>query len=312
LEAQGLVNGEVRLVPYANPLGLAQQLMGQQVGRFSVADGSNFNRGYPELAARAASALQGRLGHDEAANTVLVRQALQQAAAALTARTPTEDLKRRLLQLATGCDIVLDLHCDHEAVPHLYAITAQAGMAQELGAWLGAQALLLADESGDSPFDEACCRPWLLLRQRFADHPIALATFAATVELRGQCDTSHELAERDAQAIIHFLRQRGVLAGEPAPVPTPCCQPTPLAGSEPITAPCAGVVVFHAAPGQHVQSGQLVADVIDVDSGEVLPLYAQSSGVLYARALLRWAPAGARLAKIAGTTLARTGKLLSA
>ena len=44
---------------------------------------------------------------------------------------------------------------------------------------------------------------------------------------------------------------------------------------------------------------------------DVLPLHAQFSGLLYARVSTRWATAGKRLAKIAGTSLARTGKLLS-
>ncbi|MCY7316731.1 MAG: hypothetical protein LH480_14255 [Rubrivivax sp.] len=78
-----------------------------------------------------------------------------------------------------------------------------------------------------------------------------------------------------------------------------------------MTAPQAGVVVFHQRLGNRVEAGTLIADLVDVDSGAVLPLDAQSAGVLYARAATRWATPGKRLAKIAGTTLARTGKLLS-
>jgi hypothetical protein len=48
------------------------------------------------------------------------------------------------------------------------------------------------------------------------------------------------------------------------------------------------------------------------DTGAVTPLHAVSAGVLYARMATRWATPGMQLAKIAGTTLARTGKLLSA
>jgi predicted deacylase len=132
------------------------------------------------------------------------------------------------------------------------------------------------------------------------------------VELRGEADTSHALAQQDANAILEFLRRRGVLAGTPQPLPTPRCQPTPLAASEPVTAPRSGIVVFHAQPGERVEAGALVAELVDVDTGEVLPLRAQSAGVLYARTTTRWARPGQPLAKIAGTTLARTGKLLSA
>jgi uncharacterized protein len=315
LEAQGQLLGEVVLVPFANPLGLAQQLLGQHQGRFDLRDGTNFNRHVPDISDAAATALQGRLGADAATNVAtnasLVRQALRDAAAALTATEPAADLKLRLLQLAVDCHFVLDLHCDAQAVTHLYALTPQADWAAELGALLGAQAVLLATESGDSPFDEACSRPWLQLQARFPDCPLPLGCFSTTVELRGEADTSHALARQDALAIIEFLRRRGVVAGTPAPLPAALCEPTPLAASEPITAPAAGVVVFHVAPGERVAEGAVVADLVDVQTGDVLPLRAVSAGVLYARIATRWATPGKRLAKIAGTTLVRSGKLLS-
>lgn len=311
-DAAGRVAGEVVLLPYANPLGLSQHVLGQHHGRFDLRDGVNFNRHLPDLTEAVASALQGCLDADVQANAQRVRKALREAAAQLTASDPVTDLKNRLLQLAVDADIVLDMHCDSQAVMHLYALTPQADLAAELGALLGAQAILLATESGDSPFDEACSRPWFQLRQRFPTHPLPLGCFSTTVELRGECDTDHDLARGDAQAIVDFLRRRGVLSGPPVPLPAPLCQPTPLASSEPITATRAGVVVFHRAPGDRVETGDLIADVVDIDTGAVHPLRSQSAGVMYARVATRWATPGKRLAKVAGTTLARKGKLLGA
>ena len=311
-EAAGRLAGEVVLVPYANPLGLSQHLLGQHIGRFDLRDGVNFNRMVPDLTETAAAAVEGRLGSDAAANEALVRQALLSAATALRSTDPAVELKNRLMQLAADAHVVLDLHCDSEAVMHLYALTPQADQAAELGACLGARAILLAIESGDWPFDEACTRPWYLLQQRFAAHPLPLGCFAVTVELRGQADTQHAQAEADAQAIVHYLRHRGVLAGPVAPLPPALCQPTQLASSEPVTAPGAGVVVFRHEPGDFVEAGSPVADLVDIDSGATTTLTAQSSGVLYARTATRWATPGKRLAKIAGSTLARKGKLLGA
>jgi len=310
-EAAGELRGEVLLLPYANPIGLTQHLMGQHQGRFDLADGVNFNRGHAELGAAVAAVLAGQLDGDAAGNVRRIRAALTAAAQALPATSTVQDLKRRLVQLAIDADIVLDLHCDAQAVMHLYALTPQAGLAAELGALLGAQAVLLATDSGDSPFDEACSRPWLQLQQQFAQAAVPLACFSATVELRGEADTGHGQAAADADALLAFLRRRGVLAGDAGALPAPRCAPTPLAGSEPITAPVAGVVVFHAAPGDRVEPGQRVADVVDAASGACTPLHAQSGGVLYARTATRWAVPGRRLAKIAGTQLQRSGKLLS-
>jgi len=311
LEAEGALLGEVVLVPYANPLGLGQVLLGQQQGRFDLRDGLNFNRGCPDLGAAAAQALAGRLGGDAVVNRGWIRQALRAAALAGDAQHAAQDLKRQLLAQAVDADVVLDLHCDGQAAMHLYALTPQADWATELGALLGAQAVLLATESGDSPFDEACSRPWLQLQQQFPQAAIPLACFAATVELRGEADTSHALARQDAQALIEFLRRRGVVAGTPAALPAALCGATPLAGSEPVIAPQAGIVVFQVETGQHLRAGQTVADIVDLDSGAITAVRAQSAGVLYARGALRWAACGSRLGKIAGTSLARSGKLLS-
>ena len=312
LEAAGQVLGEVVLVPFANPIGLAQQIMGQHHGRFDLRDGGNFNRAFADLSVSLAASMGDQLTADAERNTELVRGALRGAASALGARSSTEDLKNRLLQLAIDADVVLDLHCDSEAVMHLYALTPQRGMACELGAALGAQAVLLATESGGSPFDEACTRPWLVLQQQRPEAAIPLACFAATVELRGASDTSHTLASQDADALVAFLRLRGVLGG-PAPALSdlPCCEPTPLSGSEPVFAPHAGVVVFQRQPGERVAAGDTIADLVDPTGGAVTAVRCESGGVLYARSRARWAAPGMRLAKIAGSALQRDGALLS-
>ncbi|MBA4177433.1 MAG: deacylase [Leptothrix sp. (in: Bacteria)] len=310
LDAAGQLLGEVVLVPCANPLGLAQQVLGQHVGRFDLRDGVNFNRQVPDVSATVSAAVQGRLGDDAAANVACMRDELRRATAALSADHPVDDLKLQLLRLAIDADIVLDLHCDAEATLHLYGLTPQAGLCAELGALLGAEAILLATESGDSPFDEACSRPWFVVQQAHPAHPVPLACFSTTVELRGAADTSHALAAQDADALVEFLRRRGVVAGVPAPLPAARCQPTPLAASEPVRAPGCGVIVFQQALGAQVEAGAVVADLVDLETGQRHSLRALSSGVLYARCDTRWATPGERVAKIAGTTLARTGKLL--
>lgn len=310
-EIEGRIAGEIVLVPFANPIGLGQTLLGQHQGRFDLRDGGNFNRGYAELAAKVAERVLPSLTQDMAHNTQSIRKALVQAVDALTPANPTQDLKIKLLGMAVDADVVLDLHCDTDAVMHVYALTPQAAIAEQLGAAMGARALLLATESGDSPFDEACTRPWFELQKLLPEYPIDLACFGATVELRGEADTSHLLAEQDAQGLCVFLAQRGVLNGTAEPLRSPQCVPTPLSGSEPITAPHAGVVVFHRTPGERVVAGDVIADVVDALSGNVTQLRCKSDGLLYARCGSRWAVPGKRLAKIAGTSLARTGKLLS-
>mgnify|MGYP000848349910 FL=1 len=48
-EVAGEISGEVILVPVANPIGLSQDVLGNPIGRFDLADGGNFNRGFPSF-----------------------------------------------------------------------------------------------------------------------------------------------------------------------------------------------------------------------------------------------------------------------
>ncbi len=311
LEQRDAIVGEVVLVPFANPVGMVQNLFGQHQGRFDLRDGGNFNRGYADLSAKAAESLRELLTQDSKENTRIIRRVLLEGATGLQSTNPTQDLKNQLLRLAIDADVVLDLHCDTDAVMHVYGLTPQAPMVEALGAALGARAVLLATESGDSPFDEACTRPWLQLQKLLPEFPIDLACFGTTVELRGESDTDHSLALQDATGLCNFLAHCGAFTDSPSPLPTAHCKATPLSGSEPITAPCSGVVVFHRKPGDLVAAGDVIADLVDVATGVLTPVHCRSAGVMFARTGSRWASPGKRLAKIAGTSLARTGKLLS-
>lgn len=312
LEADGAIAGEIVLVPMANPIGLAQELQGAALGRFDLTDGLNFNRRFRHLTPALIPLLAGRLGEDRAANTRLVRAACAELLAQWQPATEAEALKRLLQTLAHDADLVLDLHCDNQAVVHLYAGSAQAEAIAPLAAYLGAAALLDAEVSGDEPFDESLARSWWELAAHFDGRfPIdPLGCLAATVELRGETDVSDALAAQDADALIEFLRQQGHVAGVAA-VPPAHCPITPLAGVEPITAPRPGLIVFAKAPGDWVEAGELVAELVDPLSDERVPLNARVSGRCFARTARRYASRGMRLAKIAGREAYRSGKLLS-
>ncbi len=317
LEAQGRIRGEIVLVPYANPVGLSQRALHAHVGRFELGSGENFNRHYPDLAPRVAELVRGRLGADPAANVALVREAARRACAEQPADGELASLRRTLLQIAIDADVVLDLHCDNEAVLHLYTSTPAWPEVEPLARLLGAEVSLLATRSGDEPFDEACSMLWPLVEERLrADgEQVTLphACTAVTVELRGETDVDHALAQRDAAALLRYLALRGfVEGGEPGPLPELRGEALPLAGSMPVTAPCGGVLVPRVPVGTRVERGETVADVVDPDAGTVTPVPSPCDGLLYARELRRLAYAGQRIAKVAGREPVRTGKLLSA
>jgi uncharacterized protein len=312
LEAEGRITGEIVLVPSANPIGLAQKVLGQPVCRFDLWDGVNFNRGYPYLVPRVAERIEGRLTGDGEANLRLIRETLRAELDDWRTSNPAESLKKTLLELAIEADVVLDLHCDAEAVMHLYTHTRSSGDLAPLAALLGAHAVLLADESGDDPFDEACSRPWPELADRFPDHPVPLGCHATTVEFRGEADVTHDFARADAGALVDYMILRGAIAGAAPKLPKALCEPTPLAASEPVTAPASGIVVFRAKVGDRVKEGDLIAEIVDPLTGIVTPALSPTDGVMFARILIRFATEGQRMAKVAGTVAKRQGKLLGA
>jgi uncharacterized protein len=311
LEREGKVRGHVVVVPCANPIGLSQSIQGAAFGRFALADGTNFNRHFPDLTQGASARVLGRLSKDAAHNGALVRGALKQELADTQCTTELAALKRALLELAFDADYVLDLHCDGESVPHVYTATSLAAQCKPLAALLGAQALLTAEISGDNPFDEAVSRPWTELARMFPDYPIPTAPFSATIELRGETDVSDALAAKDAQAIIDFAVLNDIVDGVKSEIPVAKCEATPLAGVLPIVAPSAGVVVFAKTPGELVTVGEEVARIVDPLTRESISLKSEVAGVMYARIRSRYAIAGQRVAKVAGANVVRSGKLLS-
>ena len=312
LEAEGRIVGEIVLVPVANPIGLTQRVLQAVEGRFDLASGENFNRHYADLFDTVVKQVEGRLTFDPTLNVALIRDALREAAAALPARSTLESLRRVLLGLSIDADIVLDLHCDSQAVMHLYTETSVWPQVEPLARFLGAQAALLADVSGDHPFDEACLTLWPRLAARFGDAtPIPSACVAVTVELRGEADVAHELAERDAQALVDYLAWQGVISGAPAALPPARCEATPLAGSMPVNAPHGGVIVYLREPGAVVSAGERVADLVEPMTGLVTPLLSPVDGVFYARETRRFVPAGAGVLRVAGREALRQGKLLT-
>ncbi len=312
LEAEGRIRGHVVLVPAANPLGLGQVVLGDHQGRFALADGENYNRGYPDLTEAAAARVEGRLGADAAANGAMAREALLAALEATGApMRPAGALKRRLLAEALAADLVLDLHCDGEALMHLYLHAAQAAAFAPLAARLGAEAMLVAEDSGGGPFDEAVSRPWEALRARFDGYPLPESGLACTVELRGRGDVTHDYAAADADAILAFLAERGHLDLEPDPAPAALCRPTPLDAMEALEAPASGLIVYRRKLGETVAAGERVVEIVDPVTGAAHPVDARASGLFFARPAGRVAHAGMRLGKIAGRIPFRTGALLS-
>ena len=315
-EAQGQILGEVILVPVANPLGLAQRLDHKPMGRFDLNTSENFNRHYPDFCALVLPRLQGQLGTDAEHNVRAIRQAVAEYLESWEPETELASQRKYLVGLAYDADVVLDLHCDCEAVMHMYTETPCWPVLEPLARLLDAKAVLLAKNSGGLSFDECLSGLWWQLAEKAEKldpaWPIPQACCSTTVELRGEADVGHAWGRADASAIFGYLQHLGVAAGTPPALPELGCAATPLAGAQFVKSPVPGVLVFAAKPGDRLALGELVAEIIDPINNTVHALRAEVPGVMYARTNERYATPGDDLANIAGSVPFRTGNLLGA
>ena len=319
-EQQDTLQGEVVLVPVANPIGLGQQMDHKAMGRFDFGSSENFNRHYPDLASAVWPDVQGRLGPDPSTNVALVRAAVEAHIRHWQPATTLQSLRKTLVSLAFDADQVLDLHCDCEAVLHLYTETPCWPLIEPLARLLKARAVLLATGAGGVSFDECFSGLWWQLAAKLeaaADTtappcPLPQACASTTVELRGEADVTHSFADADARAIFSYLQHLGVVAGDLPRLPELACAATPLAGSQSVKAPMPGILVFVAQPGDYLQVGDPVAEIIDPIGNTAFTVQAEVAGVMYARTNARYAQTNDQLANIAGSVAFRTGNLLGA
>ncbi|HUE46142.1 MAG TPA: succinylglutamate desuccinylase/aspartoacylase family protein [Aestuariivirgaceae bacterium] len=300
----GVVLGEIVLVPLANPIGLSHILFNHHQGRYHAQSGHNFNRGWPNVADGVAQAVRDRLGGDGEVNLALLRAAVAEELGKVVPGNEVESLQLLLMKLAADADLVLDLHTDSEAELHLYVDPAHWPGAADLAGLLGASVVLFCRNSGNDPFEETVSRPYWLASQSATDAPIALP-LSVVVELRGEADVSDELARRDAEAVMRFLAQRGVIAGSGETPPAFTGIAAPLEATEIVKAPVGGILVYKKELGEQVAAGETIAEIVDPladGAGARTAVVATADGRLFARARQRLAWPGATLGKVQGLT----------
>lgn len=304
--ARGEILGEIVLLPFANPTGLAQRMGGHVTGRYDHDGSGNFNRNWPDLSQAAAEKLGGSLPNDKGEAIQAVRAALRDAAADLPRRTRNQEWRAILLGLSIDADYVLDLHCDSEATLHTYTNVRHKELVEVLGAELGSPVNLLEVEAGGGAFDEANAKPWWTIGDFLeggADLPAAC--FGVTVELRGQADVLEEYAAADAAALYRFLQRQKVIGGDPGPVPALSNPVSMLDAVDLVRVPRSGIVGYHREVGDRVAKGDIVATLYDpaaIDPVSArLDLAAGTDGIMFSRFSDKLVEPGDNIAKIAGT-----------
>lgn len=314
LEAQGRITGQIVIVPFANPIGLGQQVFGQMVGRYNLANGENFNRNFPDITPQLKRELT---SNPPTTNDVASIKAL--FARAMNSVAPSEAVaanKYWLLKQALEHDIVLDLHCDTSSILHIYANLNQRQRALKLAAATGVEAVFLEDEAGGFPLDECYAKAWKeVFKLGLVD--TAHLGFSATLELRGQADVEDDIAAEDARGIVDFFQQEGLIEAEVAH--KTCAHDItvyPLEGVSHLMSPATGIIAWKKQIGDAVEVGEVVAQVVPVDGkpgAPRSPVLSNVSGRLIARHHVKLARTGQKIGMLAGTTPLperQTGKLM--
>lgn len=264
-DRKGLIQGEIVIVPTVNPIGLAQLSGNNHLGRYDFLGLSNFNRNWLDLSGAVADAVGPQLGKDAQENVALIRAAARKALEAMKPQNELQTLRVEIMKLSVDADIVLDLHCDADAVLHLFISRRDwPGNAETLAADLGAEATMYND-----PYPEALTFSgvngalWARLADRFPQAAIPQACTSATVEYRSQHDVSHALGESDARNLYRHLMRRGIIAGRAGKAPQLKMEATPIAGMDVGYSPATGILVYHVPKGAWVEKGTAVCEVID-------------------------------------------------
>jgi hypothetical protein len=275
-EKAGRLLGTITVVPAANPIGAAQWLHGELQGRFEIASRVNFNRDFPVLSLSDRHSLLEGIGELPAA----------------------EQLKRHLMHMALGADVVIDLHCDDESVLYAYIDRPFWPEAEDLATCLGLEAVLIADGTS-SAFDESVSRAWKLdAGEGLSSLPGRLSV---TMEYRGVLDVNTDTSTDDAARLLDFLRLRGVIDGRvnkqkySGPV-------AELDHVEMIRATVSGAVVFLKKPGDHAAKGEPLARIIaEPGSPEKDAIVtAPQDGLVLTRVSVRFVRKGDDLIKLVG------------
>jgi predicted deacylase len=324
-DSNGQILQEIIIVPYANPIGLSQQLLGSHIGRFSLETGINFNREYIDYEAAVAKVIEGKLSNDPVENVRIIREAIlaEVGKGFLGAKGVSNEetmMKKILFKLACPCDIVLDLHCDSDAVLHLYTNDRLWPDLSDLAQELHSQCNLLAPATGFDSFDEACSCPWAGLADRFPSFPIPMACESATVELRGESDVYDELALPDAQAIFRFLQRRCYIKGDERTASRDSLPPllreaSPLSGVDMIEATKVGVMAWKVRAGDVVQKNQILGEIVDIEDAFAprTEVISKTSGIIFSMSRHKLVRPGEVIIKVAGVEPLewRVGNLLT-
>lgn len=305
-DACGDLTAEFVVFPMVNPVGMANIEFRKHQGRYHASSGVNFNRQWPDLFKAVGQTVGHQLGDNAAQNVHLVRQAVSTWLDKLEPADSLERLRHAVMSEAFNSDYVLDLHCDNDALKHIFINPDLLPEYEDLSDWFGAAATLTSKDSGGGSFDEVWSGLWTKLAETHSDKNIPHACCSATLEYRGVFDVFDEINLHDAENLYGFFQSRGLikggnLANSPEAAPTA----TELEATEMLRVSGPGLLAYKVELGDRVKKGQVIADLIILEGEQAFlkrtPQLAGTDGVVISRNTHKYVWSGCSIAKIVGT-----------
>lgn len=245
-----------------------------------------------------------QLTADPASNLGLVRSLVAQWLAVQPKITALDCLRHLIISEAYDADVILDLHCDEDALNHIFISPALMPEYQDLADWMGSSATLTAVDSGGSSFDEVWSLLWSRLRDAFPAVPMPPAPLSATLEYRGNFHTFDALNQKDAANLFGFFQQRGWISGQSTQPPPAAPSAQNFAATEYLRVHTTGLLAYQVNNGDRVKTGDVIAELIVLDGDNPFrqrtPVLAGTDGLVFSRRIDKYVWPGCVIAKIAG------------
>jgi predicted deacylase len=307
VEKEDRLKAEFVILPMVNPLGMAHLSFGAHRGRYHPVNAMNYNRQWPDLDAiihQHGADFADQLSGDAIYNRQVILTAVKSWLQALQPVTALDRLRHMVMREAYDADMVLDLHCDDDALNHIYIVPQLMPEYQDLSDWMGSAATMTAVDSGGGSFDEVWPGLWIKLAQRYPEASWPQLVLSATLEYRGLDAVADSINVKDAENLYRFLVGRGMIEDMlKTPPKSPASVPLTALEYLRVDRPC--LMLYHLPLGAEVRKGDVIAEMLDLEGEGAFvnrrPLIAGTDGVLFAVNLTKLAWADHIVAKIAGT-----------
>jgi len=285
------INGNITLVPYANPVGCNHKNGEYTLGRFDPITGMNWNRMYHFDEGIIKPFVRESIGKDDIVieenfKKLMIDTIEQKLDHNIFGLTTGQRIAYQLQRLAHQADYVLDLHTGPISSKHLYCPEYAKASAK----YFDIPHTLLIPNAFDGALDEATFCPWWYLQEAFAELGIEFSISSKTlnkesftVELGSQEQIDLDVALEDAMSIMNYLEYKKVVAApqyQPKEMVRFACY---LKDYKAFYSPMGGMVDYLAEFGKPLPAGEPLARILRMDNygdGEALHYVALDKPVI--------------------------------